>query len=244
MQNFKLNRPLFDDLPSFQPDDSTDDMFTFLQSYSSDKDYTEMFESEYIFNDGRLLNTRETNYPTFPDETKTGTSMGSFFHEEQKIDDIDEKPITWIPLDPTPGKKVTKRPKQEKLPYNYVSKVFEGILKRDVLSRRYHEILKEYFAEPEEFYIWFKGLKYNNVKICKEVWSHKMWIKDDQENNFKLVLSLITQKFLEKGGAVEWIEKSVRVPAYREKYRSFEKLLLKAMIGKYPEFISFKMDFD
>ena len=253
MQNFKLNQPLFDDFSSFYPDEVQEDMFTFLQPSSSDKDYTEKLESEYILNDGRIFNTRETKCPTFPDETKTGTSMGSsFLHEEQKIDDIEENPPTWIPLEPPKwipfepkqGKSVTKRPKLEKLPYNYISKVFEGILKRDVLSKRYHEMLKEYFAEPEEFYTWFKGLKYNNVKICKEVWRHKMWRNDDQVNNFKFVLSLITQKFLEKGGADEWIQKSVRVPAYREKYRNFERIILKAMIGKYPEFLSFKMDFD
>ena len=82
------------------------------------------------------------------------------------------------------------------------------------------------------------------MKICKEVWRHKIWKNDDQENNFKLVLTRLTQRFLEKGGAKEWIEKSVRIPEYRDKYRSLERIILKAMIGKYPEFINFKIDFD
>ena len=230
-------------LPSFEPEECVDDMFLFLQSYS---DKGDMFESEYLLNDGLLFNTRETKCPTFLDETKTGTSIGSFVHEleEEKIDDTEENPSRWIPIGPTPEKKVTKRPKQEKLPYNYISKVFEGVLKKDVLSGRYHGILKEYFDEPDEFCNWFKGLKYNNMKICKEVWRHKIWKNDDQENNFKLVLTRLTQRFLEKGGAKEWIEKSVRIPEYRDKYRSLERIILKAMIGKYPEFINFKIDFD
>lgn len=245
MQNF--NQPLFDDLPSFEPDWVQDEQFPLFQSHSSDQDYNDNFlESEYISNYGKALTTHETKCPTFPDESKTGTSFGSFFHQEQISDDIEENPSKWTPLDfePKKGKTLAKRPKLEKLPYNYINRVFEGILKKDVLTGRYHGILKEYFAEPKEFCEWLKGVKYNNVRVCKEVWRHKIWNKDDQENNFKLILTLITQRFLEKGGAAQWIQNSVRQPAYREKYRSFERLILKAMIGKYPEFISFKVDFD
>lgn len=187
------------------------------------------------------LKTKDTKGTDFCFETMTASSTGnilfeeSIMQEEEKSSEMEEKPLVIHS-----ERILNKICKTDKIGYNYISRVFPD-LKKNINMGRYELDLWEYPINTEDFYFWLKDVKYNGVKVCKEVWRHKRW-NNDRENNFKLALTLITKKFLEDGGAKEWIERSVRNNEYKKLYKEFERRLLKGMRVEYPEFISFKME--
>ena len=133
--------------------------------------------------------------------------------------------------------------KLDKLPYNYIKIVLGRILVQEIINDHHNEFLVFCGAgiNVKFFQAWLSKIKYGNVQICKEVWSHKEWDeKKGQTHTFKVALTKITQSFLESNGANDWIQDSCRNADYKNQYKYIERVILEVMKSSQPKTFNFK----
>lgn len=140
---------------------------------------------------------------------------------------------------------LTREQKIDKVLNNYTKKALNNVLiKEKIFGGVYNDDLNEAHISHESFISWLKDEKYDktygNLQVCKDVWGHKEWDENmGKGHNYKVALTKITRKFLEKNRKAEWKQRYCRIKEYLEIYDKVEEVLLKAMDNDHPTCLSF-----
>jgi len=113
--------------------------------------------------------------------------------------------------------------------------------KNKVLFGNFDDFLMVKLIPLKAFKDWLRPLKYENLKVCKEIWSHKV-LNDEWENDFKVALTQLTKHFLETGGAEKWMKIYCRTKGYVMCYKAILRRVLAGIEN--PQFFKLKMNFD